>query len=374
MNQPTTPNTVEEIRELLAEAYSFKSTSPKAQENINAALDLLDGLVNPPSRAEPASQHSDGWPGEIYLQAGDDPLGQFSEYDEVSWCDHPQGQSDVRYVRADEASGFREGRNAQPEQPAQRTPAAPVVAEGLSASDIEALAACYEYYEDDKGPATRLRSLLVAGSPAEALGPVVGDKLPPVGSKVLIHLARQDEWIEHTVTGYYVWGDLGGNPYLHRVFVRVMDSEGYDNARLLKDVRIPGETAAAEPMPAAGSPSDEGWAEYLKEGETPLQRLKREIKDSDSLASLLAAEKRKNETSSAAEPMPASEAAKLADDLAWHKEALAAHSGKLKSVWEGIREAVEKYSGKPCEGEPFDRLDELLSSLAAPAAPTDKKG
>lgn len=51
--------------------------------------------------AAPASQHDDGWPGEIYLQAGDEPLGNFSEYDEVSWCDHPEGESDVRYVRAE---------------------------------------------------------------------------------------------------------------------------------------------------------------------------------------------------------------------------------------------------------------------------------
>lgn len=70
----------------------------------------------------------------------------------------------------------------------------------------------------------------------DVLDPVEGDKLPPVGSKVLIHLARQDAWVEHTVTGYYAWGDLGGNPHLHRVFVRVKDADGYDNARLLSDV------------------------------------------------------------------------------------------------------------------------------------------
>lgn len=47
-----------------------------------------------------AAKHSDGWPSEIYLNAGDDPLSHFSEYADVSWCDHPQGESDVRYVRA----------------------------------------------------------------------------------------------------------------------------------------------------------------------------------------------------------------------------------------------------------------------------------
>lgn len=48
---------------------------------------------------------------------------------------------------------------------------------------------------------------------------------------------------------------------------------------------------AAPPPPAAVAPE---WAEYLREGETPLQRLQREIKDSDSLATLLAAERAKN--------------------------------------------------------------------------------
>lgn len=66
---------------------------------------------------------------------------------------------------------------------------------------------------------------------------VEGDVLPPVGADVLIHLARQDEWVPHKVTGYYVWPDLKGNPFLQRVFVRVRDSEGYINARMLRDVR-----------------------------------------------------------------------------------------------------------------------------------------
>jgi hypothetical protein len=51
-------------------------------------------------------------------------------------------------------------------------------------------------------------------------------------------------------------------------------------------------------------------------------------------------------------------------DLNWHKEALAAYEGKLRAVWQGVRDVVEKYSGSPCEGEPFDRLDELLARLA----------
>lgn len=71
----------------------------------------------------------------------------------------------------------------------------------------------------------------------EPLTPVHGDQLPPIGSKVLIHLASCDDWVEHTVVGYYAWGDLDGNEYLRRVFVRVRDADGHLNARLLKDVR-----------------------------------------------------------------------------------------------------------------------------------------
>lgn len=67
--------------------------------------------------------------------------------------------------------------------------------------------------------------------------PVHGDLLPPMGSTVDIHLGSMDAWVPHTVVGYYAWGDLKGNPALHRVFVRVTDAQGYENARLLKDVR-----------------------------------------------------------------------------------------------------------------------------------------
>lgn len=77
------------------------------------------------------------------------------------------------------------------------------------------------------------------------LEPVTGDQLPPVGAKVLIHLARQDEWVEHTVVGYYAWKDLGGDANLHRVFVRVVDANGYENARLLCDVRSAAPTSTA---------------------------------------------------------------------------------------------------------------------------------
>lgn len=68
------------------------------------------------------------------------------------------------------------------------------------------------------------------------LDPVEGDVLPRVGSRVLIHLARQDEWVEHTVVGYYVWRPLKeGDGW--RVNVRVVDANGYQNSRSLEDVR-----------------------------------------------------------------------------------------------------------------------------------------
>lgn len=96
----------------------------------------------------------------------------------------------------------------------------------------------------------RVRALLTAADAgAGGLEPVEGDLLPPVGSKVLIHLASPDAWVEHTVAGYYVWGDLGGNKHLHRVFVRVVSNSGYPNARMLHEVR---------PLPAAPAIANQG--------------------------------------------------------------------------------------------------------------------
>ena len=73
--------------------------------------------------------------------------------------------------------------------------------------------------------------------PVTELNPVEGDLLPPVGTQVLIHLARQELWVPHTVIGYYVWGDLENNASRHRVFVRVKSRDGSENARMLCDVR-----------------------------------------------------------------------------------------------------------------------------------------
>ena len=76
-----------------------------------------------------------------------------------------------------------------------------------------------------------------SAAPSVPLPPVNGDLLPPVGSKVLIHLAREDEWVEHTVVGYYAWENLRPDPSVHRVCVRVRDADGYLNARGLGDIR-----------------------------------------------------------------------------------------------------------------------------------------
>lgn len=81
-------------------------------------------------------------------------------------------------------------------------------------------------------------------APAQpVLEPIEGDLLPAIGEKVLIHLASSDKWVSHRVTGYYVWGNHGENKNLHRVFVRVVDRDGYPNARLLGDVRRVGDQA-----------------------------------------------------------------------------------------------------------------------------------
>lgn len=93
---------------------------------------------------------------------------------------------------------------------------------------------------------------------ATPLEPVVGDLLPPIGSTVLIHLSSQDAWVEHTVTGYYAWGDLSGNPRLQRVFVRVVDADGTRNARMLCDVkRADGDFIVAPIQPSNSKESED---------------------------------------------------------------------------------------------------------------------
>jgi hypothetical protein len=85
-----------------------------------------------------------------------------------------------------------------------------------------------------QGVAWALANTPPAAQPA--VPPVDGDLLPPIGSRVLIHLASCDKWVERTVVGYYVWGSFDSTR-LHRVFVRVRCSDGILNARSLCDVR-----------------------------------------------------------------------------------------------------------------------------------------
>lgn len=105
---------------------------------------------------------------------------------------------------------------------------------GILASELK----CWHRLTEEE--AANLLAFVKRATPQPAqrkpLPPVDGDLLPPVGSQVLIHLARQDKWVEHTVVGYYVWGAFDSDT-LHRVFVRVQDSDGILNARSLRDVR-----------------------------------------------------------------------------------------------------------------------------------------
>ena len=100
--------------------------------------------------------------------------------------------------------------------------------------------------EDD--PRKQIIEFLEASAePSAPLPPVESDLLPAIGSKVLIHLAREDKWVEHTVVGYYAWDNLRPDPSLHRVFVRVRDDQGYLNARMLGDIRPVGAAPGRQP-------------------------------------------------------------------------------------------------------------------------------
>lgn len=81
---------------------------------------------------------------------------------------------------------------------------------------------------------------------APAQEPVHGDLLPPVGSRVFIRHGRDDDAHACTVTGYYAWGDLGGDKRLHRVFVRlVYEGATTPQARMLCDCYPTAEAALA---------------------------------------------------------------------------------------------------------------------------------
>lgn len=69
---------IEEIQALLSEAHDFKSTSKAAQDNINAALDLLDGIAAPTAAEGPSEQVIGGqrWSKEAEMMKSWSKLGQ----------------------------------------------------------------------------------------------------------------------------------------------------------------------------------------------------------------------------------------------------------------------------------------------------------
>ena len=102
---------------------------------------------------------------------------------------------------------------------------------------------CVRYGDEFDLPVTTMKRVddLLAHQSAPAAAPldhVHGDVLPPVGSTVQIQLGDSG-WFDHTVTGYYAWPNHGLDKNVHRVFVRVKDSSGTPNARLLADIRLP---------------------------------------------------------------------------------------------------------------------------------------
>lgn len=96
----------------------------------------------------------------------------------------------------------------------------------------------------------RDRASRAAAPKAAPVEPVHGDVLPPVGSRVYIRHGRDNDAHACTVTGYYAWGDLGGDKRLHRVFVRLV-YEGTDRqqARMLCDCYPTAEAALAQAAP-----------------------------------------------------------------------------------------------------------------------------
>lgn len=83
-------------------------------------------------------------------------------------------------------------------------------------------------------------------APALEVERVDGDILPPVGSRVYILHGRDNDAHACTVTGYYAWGDLGGNKRLTRLFVRlVYEGTKTKQARMLCDCYPTAEAATA---------------------------------------------------------------------------------------------------------------------------------
>lgn len=170
-----------------------------------------------------------------------------------------QGAAPVPQTHCDPAEGFcakcrEQERPALANQPAPTVPALTLYAETDSGMQVvERGVHVNEFYHADEVDA--LLAKLEHQPAQEQAVPVDGDMLPPVGAKVLIHLGRQDAWIEHTVTGYYVWPACkhqvkDGEKDAHRVFVRVKDAQGYESARLLSEVKLVGQDAQQEPVAA----------------------------------------------------------------------------------------------------------------------------
>lgn len=86
------------------------------------------------------------------------------------------------------------------------------------------------------------------------LDPVHGNVLPAIGDRVWIRHGRHADAHACIVRGYYAWNDLGGNPRLHRIFLRLA-YEGRkgmvtEQARMLCDT-WPTRQAALDAKPGA---------------------------------------------------------------------------------------------------------------------------
>ena len=164
----------------------------------------------------------------------------------MQWRDGASDKDTLARAIADAACGIRrEGAYDWEQKPS-----------GRLATSIPVCWTAYDNPDFDKPSVGHIDLSLIAHQPAqEQAEKVDGDMLPPVGAKVLIHLGRQDAWVEHTVTGYYVWPACkhqvkDGEKDAHRVFVRVKDAQGYDNARLLSEVKVIGHAAQQESVAA----------------------------------------------------------------------------------------------------------------------------
>lgn len=59
--------------------------------------------------------------------------------------------------------------------------------------------------------------------------------LPQIGSKVFFNLASSGSWEPFTVTGFSVLNSLTSTDY--RVFIHGVDSDGFNNVRLIQDIK-----------------------------------------------------------------------------------------------------------------------------------------